>query len=368
MTSALGIFIKKYPAWLFSVGILGFCLIFYGAAMWGGFYSTKVVNASINIYGQHRFSINNIYPYKKASTNSIDIQDVIYIDEIDSDNTEIDPIENKALLYDNNPQHLVSLQSNIHKTSAIELYINSEDVVNGTVKNPMSDKMYNCFLVIGNTLIPVGELEGKETMNVDYKLDNALSNKGDYNYLSDIYEAAELNNYQQELFEYYFYQMRQSTNKGKLFGFTKQPCKMTINGRRQLVKQISLNVFDVDIGSIEGSINLPFGLIEPVVDERQIQGVDEKKEYMLEEGEKLDLYYVLPKNIKSGQIQLTAKVEAGEMKLEVFNPTNNAWEPLTDKYLSKEYVKVYLDKGWMSLRIKGQGRIILPQIALKGHK
>ncbi|RKD21427.1 hypothetical protein SAMN02745883_01173 [Caminicella sporogenes DSM 14501] len=363
----LGIFMEKRFKWLFAVVVLMFCVVFYSISLWGGLYSIKAASASINLYqccGQ-KYDIYNIYPYK-SSDIILNIPDTAYLKNFETQETELNPIEKKVLLTGTEPKHLFAVKLNTYENQHMSICIDSHNIASGEIKNPISDKMYNCFLIIGNNIIPIGDVDGKETVKINYKLDNILTNKGDYNYIRDIYNAVKLDNYQRELFEYYFYNVNDITNKGKLFGFTKNICKVNVNEKVQSVKQISLNVFDVPIESIKGNINMPFGLIEPVVDERKIKKLDTVREYILEEGKILNLYYVLPKDIESGQINITAKVETGKYKMEIFNPIKNKWELLNDKSLLEKNSKCYFDRGIIKIRIEGKRRIIIPQIAVKG--
>ncbi|KGG81040.1 hypothetical protein Y919_02985 [Caloranaerobacter azorensis H53214] len=362
----LGIFMGQRFKWLFTTVILIFCIIFYGVSLYGGLYRIKAVNASIKLYRHYgyQYDIYSVYPYK-SSDIVLDMPKVMYLKNLENQEIEIDPIEKKVVLYGNEHKHLFAVQSNIYKNSHMSIYINSQNIASGEIKNPMPDEMHSCFLLIGNNIIPIGKLDGKETVKIKYKLNNILTNKGDYNYVRDIYKAVQLDNYQKDLFEYYFYNINDSTNKGKLFGFTKTGCKTNINGKNQVVKQISLNVFDVSIKSANENINMPFGLIKPIIDKRKIKKMDTVREYILKEGERLNLYYVLPKNIE-GQIQMTAKVEAGKAKIEIFNPINNKWQLLNENSLTEKNAKSYFDRGIIKIRIEGKGRIIIPQIALKG--
>jgi hypothetical protein len=86
------------------------------------------------------------------------------------------------------------------------LNLGADGTVSGEIVNPLARDMENCFLLAGDTVIPVGRLEGRERFTVDYRLDHTLGGSGDYNYLNLLYRSAGLADSRRQLLDYYFLQ------------------------------------------------------------------------------------------------------------------------------------------------------------------
>ncbi|MEW9124911.1 MAG: hypothetical protein AB2421_19520 [Thermotaleaceae bacterium] len=223
-------------------------------------------------------------------------------------------------------------------------------------------------MLIGNTIIPIGELDGKESVEIDYQLDNALNNQRDYNYLSYIYEKADLKSYQRQLLDYYFYQIEDGRNILKLFGFSKEERELQVDRKVQHVQQIALNVFDISMENNEGIVFYPMGAIQPIMLQNEGSENPHRKETLLEAGKDKILYYALPKEMLISEIQIIAKGEGSDFGIEVFNHTSHRWQPLSNKVLEQGYIEALGIKGLLLLKVEGNGRMILPQISLKGRK
>lgn len=365
---AIAIFVENKFKSLCAVIIFSFCVLFYGIALWGGIQRTKAVSAGVALYDGDRkeYRITNIYPYEH-SPYTIHQTNAFSMDVLDREGIFINPVQGEVRLSPKDQPHVFSfLQEDLERTN-LTLGIDKEGMVKGNLKNPLAQKMDSCFLLLGNTMIPIGLLEGKENVEICYRLDHDLSNKGDYNYLADIYEKGGLKDEQRQLFDYYFYQIQDGRDLIKFFGFSKEEKEIWINGHRRATPQISLNVFDVSLEKNKDGVILPMGVVQPMTAKKELQG-NLRKELLLEEGKSTVFYYVLPKGIRINEIELTAKAEASYVELEVYNQQDRVWEVLKERILEEKEAAVYGKNGLLQLRIKGDGRIIIPQISVKGYE
>lgn len=375
----LGIFIHfDRKTWAFSITIISFSIILYGLSVCGGIQKCSTISTSMKIHnnGVNSYSLINIYPnkrddiYLKFPENSL-------MDAINTQNYTIDPIEKKVnfikkhdLEEDTSEDEIYALYKEEHEPyekEDIKITIEKENIINGEIFNPLPDKMYDCFLMIGDTVISVGDLDGKERRDISYNIDNNLINLGDYNYLQTIYDKTELKDYQKDMFEYYFYNLDDFSYGPRLIGFSRGKEKISINNTDRNIKNVVCNVFDVKIDYTDKQIFMPCGIIKPIIEYGENEEVQERKEYILEDKE-LKIYYVMPKDIKVESISLYTKVDDGEISLEVFNQKENKWNILNYETFTKDDIPKYISKGFLEIRVQGNGRIIIPQISVKGLK
>ncbi|MBF8982522.1 hypothetical protein IZY60_03120 [Lutibacter sp. B2] len=351
--------------WLFTSVIMSLFVLFYVFALWGGFQKSKVVGADIKIYnnGITSYSLSTIYPYKQSQV-SVHVKDALYIDDVNSDEYSINPIEQKinyTSVTEDSPLSFYSEGFKDCKIQNMKVKLN-EDVLSGEITNILTDKMYNCFLVVGDTVVNIGNLDGKEKIDINEKLNHNLRNLGDYNYLENIYKTTQMKEYQKQMFEYYFYHVKDYSYEAKLIGFSKEDSNIEINEKKQKSKKLSCNVFDVQIENDKEKTYMPAGMIKPIVDYGNNEKSEEKNEYILEEGKEITVYYSMPKNTKVENLKIYAKADSSDIYLEAFK--NNRWVLLTSSELNEESLKSYISKGIFILRIKGNGRIIIPQIEI----
>ncbi|MCT4621803.1 MAG: hypothetical protein N4A62_20745 [Marinisporobacter sp.] len=361
--------------WIFPMLIISFSFIFYGFSFIGGFAPCKVVSAAIKInhHGVDSYKFTSLYPDKKENMSFEFVNDD-FIDVLGSTDYILDPI-NQVVNYSMNeeeqleekePYSLYREETRFGENSPMILSLEG-DSLKGQIINPMPETMYNCFLLLGDTVISLGDLDGKEKKSIDYQLDNNLKLLGDYNYLEKIYEVANLKDYESPMFEYYFYHMDQSPYNGHVFGFSKDMEKVNSNGQQEKAKEMILNVFDVKLSNKE-KVYMPCEFVKPIVSCEENEEKEEKREYILEEGKEISVYYSIPKGLKVEEINLYTKVDGGKIILEVYNQDMKVWEALTSEKLTKGYVRKYIEKAPLMIKIKGNGRIILPQLDIKGRK
>ena len=352
--------------WAVPVIIAGFSMIFYILAWSGGLHKSKAVSAGVQIYqnGITSYSLTNIYPYKQQHMQ-VQLPGITFIDELGSGSYSYDPLEQQITYYNEEPHYLYSRQFTECENPSLQLSLDG-DLLTGEIINPLVSELSNCFLLLGDTLINFGELEGRERVQVKYRLDHKLRNLGDYNYLASVYEAGQMNNYLRELINYYF-QVADRDPVCKIFGFSTEKRDVSIDGKTREIEQLNLHVFLVQLKNSPESVNLPPGFLKPVVCGNN-QTAGSKNEYTLREGEALVAYYVLPPEVKAREISVYTSVEGGKADLEVYNYRQASWDPLVSGVLKEDSLEFYTGSGPLTIKVKGSGRVIIPQIMVLGYK
>ncbi|SFG57192.1 hypothetical protein SAMN05660649_02047 [Desulfotomaculum arcticum] len=361
------IFWRGRPWWAVPAIVAGFAMIFCLLAWSGGLYRSKAVCAGVQIHGDDdaSYSLTNIYPYRQQQLE-VQLPGTYLIQEAGAGKFSIDPLETTIAYDDAGPHYLYSRGTAPGKNPNLQLGLDG-DLLTGEIENPLACDLVNCFLLVGDTVVGLGDLEGRGRVEFKYRLEHALLNLGDYNFLDAVSRAGKMDNYQLELFKYYFYQAAGDGTGCKMFGFSRGQKELTINGKSRKVEELALRVFPVTLQTGPGAVTLPPGLVQPVVECRNPSTVI-KNDYNLREGEELTVYYVLPPEVRAGEISVYSRVEGGQIKLEVFNRRQGAWEPLISGMLQGAALEDYIGGGPLAIKIKGSGRIIIPQIGIKGYK
>ncbi|WP_432402898.1 hypothetical protein [Wukongibacter sp. M2B1] len=356
---------KRPKIMVFGV-IFGFTLLFYILAWSGGIQKNKAVCTGINIYENDitAYSLTNVYPYKKGKL-SVDLSLASYVKELTDSKHIIDPID-RQLIYDNKEHHYLFKKEVIKGAEPeIELGLNGE-LLQGEIVNPTASKLEKCFLLIGDSLINVGEIEGKSKVKIKYQLDHKLLNLSDYNYIISISQALQLDKYYRELLEYYHNQIKEDGFDCSLLGFSNTKEQIEINGKYQKIKRLGLNVFPVRIRLESKNVLLPPGMTPPIIKDNGRLSEERSNEYLLKNQEELLVYYSIPLGLKPKKISLYSRVEGGEIELEVYNHKKKQWEALVSGKLQGSELDNYIEDGPLNIKIKGSGRIFIPQISVEG--
>ena len=357
------VFWRERPRWAVPAVVAGFAALFYLLAWSGGLHRIKAVSAGVEIHGynHHRYYLTNLYPHQRQL--QVRLPGACFVKELGGGNFSIDPSEDAITYYDAAPHYLYSRETAPGGNHPPELGLNG-DLLTGEINNPLAIDLVNCSLLVGDSVIGLGDLDGLGGVRLEYRLEHGLRNLGDYNFLDAVSRAANLDSYQRELLKYYHYQAGEQGPQGKMLGFGRGQRELVINGKLRKIATHTLHVFPVSIQTGPGPATLPPGLIRPVVDcGKPAGGV--KNEYTLQAGEKLVAYYVLPPDARVGEITLHARVEGGEANLEVYNRRQDAWEPLAPGLLRGAALGRYAGDGPLAVAITGSGRVIIPQIELK---
>lgn len=70
--------------------------------------------------------------------------------------------------------------------------------------------------------------------------------------------------------------------------------------------------------------------------------------------------------MRAGEISVYSRVEGGQVELAVFNRRQSAWEPLVSGMLRDAMLEDYIGRGSLAVKVRGSGRVIIPQIEIKG--
>lgn len=356
------IFRKKYPG-LFAGAVLSFCLLFTGIALWGGIEKGKGACVGVNFFNKALYTekVLNFYPQKNKK-NILTFAENTFFKELNGTNYVQDPIK-KTMQYNDNSLHSIYYQSLANSLGQnIELAINSQEIVTGEITNPLSTKLEKSFLIIGDTLIPLGDIRGKEKINIRYKLEHNLQDLGDFNYVQKISNTCNFTEKEKKLWQNFYYDLENDLNRCFLVGLSIGEEKLLVNGKSQTFKEKSLNVFSVNLKCSD----IPRGLIRPVfasTGEELKKGVNE---CILKEGEAVKIFYPLLPNLTPQKIDLHFHEETKDLNWQIYNYSIEDWDELHTNQLEKNVFNKYIDDGSLILRVEGNKRIILPQIFLQG--
>jgi len=145
----------------------------------------------------------------------------------------------------------------------------------------------------------------------------------------------------------------------------KNSCLNSITIKDKDEKTYTMNVFQIDFEEKE-HLNIPFGVICPVKNYTKYSEDEYIREYTLEEGEELLLYYPVPVRADIESLNLRAKIDYGSLKIEALNQKDKKWEELSSQLFQSDRVKNFTENGPLTIKITGKGRIMLPQISLRG--
>lgn len=357
---------KERPRGTASIVILGVSSLFYIMAWAGGLQSTKAVCSSIILHKEAAtsFSLTNIYPYK-GDVMGVDISKADFAKEMTNENYILDPIKEEIIYNDINAHYLFIKERDSGDKSKLTLEL-SEDIVGGELTNPLPHGLYNAFLIIGDTIVPLGNIKSKEKVNIEYQLDHRLFNLSDYNYIANISQTAGLDTYKREIFEYYLSHIKTKGINCKLVGFSKNERRISINGKNKKIKNLSLNICPINMKAKGTEISLPPKFIEPICEHNKELSKNLQNEYSLEKGGELLLYYVIPSSLKPSNISIFTNIEGGEVKLQLYNHNKHMWESLNTGMLEGDRLMNYTQDRPLALKVTGEGRLIIPQISIKG--
>ncbi|WP_347489025.1 hypothetical protein ABDB91_17775 [Desulfoscipio sp. XC116] len=359
------IFWQGMPRWAVPSIVAAFAVIFCMLAWSGGLYGSKAVCAGVQIHGDDDdlYSLTNIYPYRRQQLQ-VQLPGMDLVQEAGAGKFSIDPLRAAVIYDDAEPHYLFGRGTAAGGTPPLRPALDG-DLLTGEIKNPLACDLVNCFLLVGDTVVGLGDLEGLDSVGLKYRLEHTLFNLSDYNFLDTVSRTGKMDSYQLELFKYYFYQAENDGVMCKMFGFSRGQRELTINGKPRKVDELVLHVFPMALRTGTGAVTLPPGFVQPVVEYRNSSAVI-KNDYNLREGEELTVYYALPPEVRAGEISVYSRVEGGQVELAVFNRRQSAWEPLVSGMLRDAMLEDYIGRGSLAVKVRGSGRVIIPQIEIKG--
>ncbi|MCR4435141.1 MAG: hypothetical protein QHH06_07135 [Clostridiales bacterium] len=361
--------LDKKLHWLFSAVVAGFCGIFYIAALWGGVQDTSAAAAAVKIHEKgntsRRYTLTGVYPRGEGKI-SLKWPEASFLCNCGQDQGVEDPLEMESGFAGKGPHYAYGMGLEPSEAAVFKLDLDQGEVLTGKIKNPLPYKLCQCFLLLGDTVISLGDLEGREEVRVKYRLDHNLRSLSEYNFLDTISRTARMEEGQQLLFEHYYYGLEDGAPGGRLLGFADGTERVQVDGRARSIRSTVLHVFPAELNAPEGEVYFPCGYIAPVPDPGENTAPAGKKEYLPGQGEELPVYYVLPPDIRAEEIQFYGVPEKGAGTLEVFDRKQGSWRELEGNSLSGDSLDRCTAGGPLKIRITGASRVILPDISLKG--
>ncbi|MFD3157706.1 hypothetical protein ACFIJ5_12695 [Haloimpatiens sp. FM7330] len=362
------IILKRTKIYMWLITVVSFCIIFFIISTIGGINKPRLAEASIDDYTNnfYKTSLINVYPYKRNI--DINLKDTIFMSEQGTGKHYLDPIKNNIVYVpDNNVNYLYNVQASQCENMTNSMTVESGHI-KGIIKNKLPYKLKNSVLIVGDTVLKIGDLDVSEEAKLDYKLDHNLKNLGDYEYISSINRCSSMNNVQKNIFEYY-YLSENSHYNCKLIGFCKSNEKINVNDHDQKVKQISLEVLPVKLNNKKGINQLPSDFIKPIVQVDESKYSEAKREYTFDENEEIEVHYIIPKEIKPEEIKINTKSDGDNFVIEEYDYSNKKWNKLNDMKINDmkiNDINSCIKNGILTLKLKANGRVIIPQICVKG--
>lgn len=350
---------EKKVTYLF---ILVVSLISYLTVNIGILRTVKAASCGVSIYGKGEQSFSLVNTYSQDKNMTFGLEDLLYFKNADGTNCFIEPYEKMALYTDEGQHFCFNVSEKDTQLDDIKLML-SENIVNGRIVNPLASNLYKAFILIGDTVIPLGDLKGRQRANIEYELEKNLRNLSDYEYMAELAEIVELDKYETTLIKLYLKDLDEGGCK--LFGFTEDKKSEIINGKSTNVRDLRLNVFPVNLEHPDKEVIIPPQVIKPVF-KKGNSNDDSMFEYILEDDE-LIVYYPLPHGIKYKDITFYTKVE-GNITFEAYNYSKSQWEEISREKFKEKNLQNYIKSGPLTVKLNGNGRIIIPQIEVKGVK
>lgn len=235
--------------------------------------------------------------------------------------------------------------------------------VDGEIKNNLPYDLKDCLLIVGNSCIKIGSLKQGESIKLNYELDNNLNCVGDYEYVNLMEQELE-NKYEKQLLRAYLNSNKYEKFNCNLIGFSKRKISHKINNKNKKLNSINIDVCPIKINFISKQIKYPFGLIKPIVSKQLNNDNVSFKEYTFKKDESIYIYYVLPKDMNIKEIELTDSFKDGQFIVERFDYGSSSWKKI-DSLVMRNIDDLNTNK-LLALRLKGKGRVLIPDISLKG--
>lgn len=359
------IFSKRSKAYLWGATILGFSLIVFVVYFIADIGKEKITSASLNRYSGHICTTNsllNVYPYKKDL--SISLKDSLVMCQQGTGKYSLNPIE-KKITY--NPtletNYLYNISMNNMEKKIENKLVLDKNQIKGDIVNQLPYKLKDCFLIVGDTVVKIGDLDSKEKIKLEYTLDHNLKDNGDYEYLNNI-EKMISDKYGKEFLKYYFNLNDIDELNCKLIGFSKTKLNADVNGKMRKLNDMDMEVLPVNIEFSKNEINISHGIVQPIVEKQFGDKEGNIREYTFKKDEYIKMYYLIPKNINAKKINLSNTFGEGKFSIQIFNYSLNKWENLNSLVISN--LQHINENKLLCLRIKGEGRLIIPELSLQG--
>jgi hypothetical protein len=369
-TALVAAFSVKRLKWVYAALVGASCLVFLVLSLTSGIFKPAAAGAAVRVHGTatRTYALTCIYPYGEDEVR-VKSPGAFFTSALDGGGWESDPSSGEVKYSGKTGKYIYTSSLDLNGAEDSALVADSSGILSGELKNPLPDKLENCFIIFGDTVIPVGDLAGREKISLNYRLDYNLRGSGDYNYLAALCRAAGTQGLRRQMVDYYFYNVDDWQTGGRLIGFSSETGDLEINGNRQKTKYTVLNVFNIAVAEASQELFLPGETIRPVVDYGPGSAGSEgtgKREYPGEEGREMKVYFVLPPGLKSFEISITGTPGRAGESVRVYSRNSKAWDEVKGGTLAGEKLQDCVSGGPLILKISGGGRTGIPQIAVKG--
>lgn len=355
----------KRLKWAYGAVVVSFSLLFLGLSMFSGIFKAAAGGAGVRVHGSvnRTYLLTCVYPYRGNGVR-IAVPGASFASA--PGGGEADALSRGVYCSGRTGHYVHSSSFEPGGAGEVVLAVSEDGVLSGEIVNPLPQAMENCFLIVGDTVIPVGKMGGREKFSVKYRLDHNLKGTGDYNYLELLYRAAGVQDNRRQLIDYYFYHVDDYQPGGRLIGFAREAAAAEIDGGSLSIRRTVMNVFPINIQPGGGRINLPPEIVRPVAGYGPAEEGEAGREYSGAPGGELKLYYVMPPGLEPAEIVFTGTAGAGEKNVFIFNRAGGRWEILGEEVLAGERLRDYLFDGPLILSLRGGARALIPQVAVKG--
>lgn len=342
---------------LVQINIIVFSLVFLGIAYMGGFSRSKLGGASIGI-DYERYGYTRIYPYKDTDYTVSD-KDSIYMAELSTDKYMIDGDDGSIYYPKGDDKSIFSYENTDDGYGQQTLSIDGNGLLEGQLKNPFVDKMEKSFVIIGDTIVSIGDLDGMESVRLQYRLDNNLRNLTDFNYLNTVDSEAGMDGLERSLYDHYFRSLKDGGENALFIGFREAEDSLEVNGKSRDYCRKSLEVVGLVLDYGTGDVLIPSGVVDPVY---SMEGQINRREIVVS-GDFIDLYYFPPEGVSVEEIELFASSDKGNASLEIYDHVDKKYKVLTEGIMKDmdDFCRNYI-----KIRVVGNDKITVPQIEIRG--
>lgn len=361
------IYLSKKRKWFFSAAVAGFCAVFYIAALGAGLRDTSAASAAVKLWGSKNtaesYVLIGVYPaHGKTCAVSMPSGEAMCPPDA---SCEYMPGEGRVVFSGDGPHYVFGASAEKCDLAEFELKLTREEILHGTIKNPFPYRLNKCFLVLGDTFINLGDIDGREEVQVKYRLDYGLRGMGDFNFLQEVERLSGLGTPERALLEYYFGNLEDGASGGKLFGFGQEQVKAEVDGRKRNLKSCTLHVFNVNLTWDGGKILFPWGYIKPAALASGEAWSLGRREFVPQDTGQVLLYYPLPPDFGAEEIDFY--IEPSEHNsIQIYDWSDSAWEAFDGGTLRGERLVHSTSEGPLLMKIQCDSRVIFPEIYVKG--